>query len=80
MKQTQQNNLDEMIEQIVLSSPPSVMVKARFLGQTIRGMYFPPNDFPTFINVNHINEHYEVIEPREYKIYYSPNNTELQSF
>ena len=77
MKQTQ---LDEMIEQIVLSSPPSVMVKARFLGKTIRGMYFPPNDYTSFVNVNHINEDYEVIEPREYQIYYSEQNTTIKTY
>jgi hypothetical protein len=77
MKQTQ---LDEMIEQIVLSSPPSVMVKARFLGQTIRGTYFPPTDFPTFINVDHIDEHYEIVQPEEYKVYYSEQNTTIKTY
>jgi hypothetical protein len=85
MKQTRQNKdypnhlqYIDALDMIVNQSPPSVMVKARFLGETIRGMYFPPSDYTSFVNVNHINENYEVIEPREYVIYYSEKNTKVQ--
>jgi len=70
----------DMVDMIENQSPPSVLVKARFLGQTIRGMYFEPSDYASFVNVNNINEHYEVIEPREYMIFYSEKNTKVQPF
>jgi hypothetical protein len=69
MKQTQHTELDEMIEQIVLSSPPSVLIKVRV-----------NNRYDAFVNVDHIPSDCVVIEPRQYKIYFSPNNTELKSF
>jgi hypothetical protein len=69
MKQTQHTELDEMIEQIVLSSPPSVLIKVRV-----------NNRYDAFVNVDHIPSDSVVIEPRQYKIYFSPNNTELKSF
>ena len=79
MKQKQET-LEQMLDKIVDNSAPSVLVKARFLGKTIRGTYFPPSDYDSFINVNHINEDYMVVEPREYMVHYSPSNTKVQQF
>ena len=69
---------DEMMTKIISNSPPSVMVKARFLGKTFPcGTTFPPSDFYSFVNITELDESYEVKEPREYKVFYSPDNTQV---
>ena len=60
-------NLDQMIDKIRMSSPPSVMVKARMIG----------DDYECFININSIDDRWIVSQPEEYTIYYSPENTKI---
>lgn len=71
------DTFNEMIDKVISNSPPSVLIKARFLGKTINGYTFGPSDCYTFVNIQDIDESYEIFKPEEYRVYHSPSNTTI---
>ena len=71
MKMNEQHmNIDEMIDRIISQSPPSVLVKC--LNKN--------TDILTYINIDNILPEYEIVEPREYKVYVSSKNCEVSYY